>query len=44
MNIPVHESSTEDLILSGGSFIKKRKRIGPKTDPWDTPGNAGIGS
>ena len=26
---------TEDLMLSGRSFIKIRNRIGPKTDPWD---------
>ena len=30
---------TEDLMLSGRSFIKIRIRIGPKTDPWGTPDN-----
>ena len=35
---------TEDLILSGRSFMKIRKRIGPKTDPWGTPDQSGTGS
>ena len=35
---------TEDLMLSGRSFIKIRNRIGPKTDPWGTPDNTGTGS
>ena len=35
---------TEDQMLSGRSFIKNRNRIGPKTDPWGTPGNTGTGS
>ena len=34
---------TEDLMLSGKSFIKIRNRIGPKTDPWGTPDNTGTG-
>ena len=35
---------TEDLMLSGRPFIKIRNRIGPKTDPWDTPDNTRTGS
>ena len=44
---------TEDLMLSGKvskgakirkSLIKIRNRIGPKTDPLDTPDNTGTGS
>ena len=35
---------TEDLILSSKSFMKIRKRIGPKTDPWGTPNKTGTGS
>ena len=35
---------TEDLILSGRSFIKVRDRIGPKTDPWDTRDGTETGS
>ena len=35
---------TEDLILSGRSFIKVRNRIGPKTDPWDTRDGTETGS
>ena len=35
---------TEDLILSGKSLLKIRKRIGPKTDPWGTPDKTGTGS
>ena len=30
------------LILSGKSFMKIRKRIGPKTDPWGTPDKTGL--
>ena len=42
MNIPiqntiVRERQIEDLILSGKSLMKIKKRIGPKTDPWGTP-------
>ena len=35
---------TEDLMLSGRSFIKIRNRISPKTDPWGTSNNTGTGS
>ena len=35
---------TEDLILSGKSLMKIRKRISPKTDPWGTPDKTGTGS
>ena len=35
---------TEDLILSGKSLMKIRKRIGPKTDPWGTADKTGTGS
>ena len=33
---------TEDLILSGRSFMKMGNSIGPKTDPWGTPDNTGT--
>ena len=35
---------TEDLMLSGRSFMKRRNRTGPKTDPWGTPDSTGTGS
>ena len=35
---------TEDLMLSSKSFIKKRNRFGPKTDPWGTPDITGTRS
>ena len=35
---------TEDLILSSKSFMKNRKRIGPKADPWGTLDKTGTGS
>ena len=34
---------TEDLMLSGKSFIKIRNRIGPKTEPWGTPDTTSTG-
>ena len=48
MNVPRAQSSanrrTEDLILSGKSFMKIRKRIGHKMDPWDTLDKTGTAS
>ena len=35
---------TDDLILSGRSLIKIKKRTGPKTDPWGTQDKTGTGS
>ena len=35
---------TEDLILSGKSFMKIRKRIRHKMDPWDTLDKPGTSS
>ena len=35
---------TDDLIFSGRSLIKIRKRTGPKTDPWGTPDRTWTGS
>ena len=35
---------TDDLMFSGRSLIKMRKRTGPKTDPWGTPDRTGTGS
>ena len=35
---------TEDLMLSGISFIKTRKRTSPRTEPWGTPDKTGTGS
>ena len=35
---------TVDLILSVKSFMKIRKRIGAKNDPWGTPDKTGTGS
>ena len=35
---------TEDLMLSGRSFMKMRNRTGPRTDPWGTSDSTGTGS
>ena len=35
---------TDDLILSGRSFMKIKERTGPKIDPLGTPDSTGTGS
>ena len=30
-----------EFMLSGRSFISIKKRMGPNTEPWGTPDNAG---
>ena len=35
---------SDDLIFSGRSIIKMRKRTGPKTDPWGSPNRTGTGT
>ena len=40
----VCEKRTEDLMLSGRSFMKLRNRTGSTIDPWGTPDSTGTGS
>ena len=40
----IRKRRTDDLIFSGRSLIKIRKRDGPKTDPWGTPDRIRTGS
>ena len=44
VHIPIQGNMrTEDLMLSGRSFMKMRNRIGPKTDPWGPLDSTGTG-
>ena len=33
-----------EFMLSGGTFINIKKRMGPNTEPWGTPDNTEAGS
>ena len=35
---------TVEFLLSGRSLISIRKRMGPSTEPWETPDKTGAGS